>query len=104
MASVRETLAKLGKLSDEEVAELTEDNRRGVAAAAVKEQERRAAAAIPPDTGEPSLAQGDSFDLVGADGRRIVRWYSRNACEALGARIRSETGEKTRIVSSSARY
>jgi len=38
------------------------------------------------------------WDLVGEDGRRILRWESRSACEALAASITSRTAETLEIV------
>lgn len=42
-----------------------------------------------------------SFDLVGDDGRRIARSWSRDACKELQHRIATSTGERTRIVDAS---
>lgn len=41
------------------------------------------------------------FDLVGADGRRVLRGHSRQACADLRQQISSATGEKLKIVEAS---
>ena len=42
-------------------------------------------------------AEGGSFDLVGQDGRRVLRSHSRESCEALQRRILAATGEECEI-------
>ena len=87
----------LGSLSDDEVRELLDtDERKGVQSAAQKELERRASGEAPADD-EPAA---DSFELVGEDGRRILRWHSQQACKELQARITATTGEETKVVAS----
>jgi hypothetical protein len=96
MASVKEALGNLGKMSDEELAELkAKDDRSGVQAATDKEVSRRAAGDAP-----ASSADGVAFDLVGEDGRRILRWHSHEACVKLQASIAAASGEKTTIKTS----
>ena len=43
-----------------------------------------------------------SFDLIGEDGRRIVRWQPEAECKELQARILTTTGEETVVVESPA--
>lgn len=52
----------------------------------------------------PEEIEAERFDLVGADGRRIIRWSSRSACEEFAAELLASTGEKTELVTSAERF
>lgn len=57
--------------------------------------------ADPDPTPEPDQPAASSFDVVGEDGRRIVRGYSPSACEELISRIRRNgSDEQLEIVPS----
>lgn len=128
MANAKEIAAGVGQASDEELVELASDKRSTVSEAAKKEQDRRAAAAAeaaaadppndaaadpaagdPPaddagDTPDPDpeeIPEADTYDLVGSDGRRILRGHSRSSCEETASRIKAATGEKLKIKPSS---
>lgn len=99
--TVPETISQLGKLSDEELVALQEsDDRKTVQAAVEKELDRRTAGEAAAEAPKIGLSEGDSYDLIGEDGRRILRWHSEEACKELQGRLDATTGETTTIKSS----
>jgi len=61
----------------------------------------KAAKAAKPKADAPvSAVAVEQFDLIGADGRRIVRWVAEAECRELQKRL---AGEKTEIVPSAPR-
>lgn len=77
--------------------------------AASRSSRRSRSAAAAEGTATTEAAQVDApvtetppvFDLVGEDGRRLCRSWSRDACKELQARVSAQTAEKTRIVPAS---
>jgi len=49
----------------------------------------------------PAPERPPQFDLVGEDGRRLARSWSRDSCKELQASVAAQTGEKTKIVPAS---
>ena len=63
---------------------------------------KKPAEAVEPDAAEAETdvkvdRNALAYDLIGADGRRILRYHALAACEALAARIKDATGEKLSI-------
>jgi len=54
----------------------------------------KAAKAATPKAAKAAIGDARQFDLVGEDGRRIMRWASAEACRELAAKL---VGEKTEI-------
>jgi len=53
------------------------------------------------DVATTAAAEPSSCDLIGSDGRRILRGVSDSGCRDLQKKILSSTGEKTTIVTAS---
>lgn len=49
---------------------------------------------------EPVPPTGPGFDVIGEDGRRVVRHYAFSAARDFADRLSNETGEKLEIVES----
>lgn len=62
------------------------------------EPETEAEGLVADGIAETPLRHG--FDVVGEDGRRIVRWYAESEARSLAARISGETGERLEVVAS----
>ncbi len=70
-------------------------------AAPSKRRSRRDKKAEP--EAEAAVEATNGFDLVGEDGRRIVRWHSFSSCQDLARRVEAASGEKTEILPSPSR-
>ena len=57
----------------------------------------KAAKAAKPKAAKAAAGDAQQFDLVGAGGRRILRWASAEACRELAGKL---IGEETKIVPS----
>lgn len=51
--------------------------------------------------GEEVIPSPPQFDVVGEDGRRLARSWSRDACKELVQRVNAQSDEKLKIVSAS---